>query len=399
MPDAVRAGYTAIVQASDKLVLCIFVDAFGWELSKKTRFLDDVLIQKVPLETVFGYSSACDPTILTGKLPREHGHFAFYAYDPANTPFRHYEWLDLLPAFVMQRGRVRSKLSAILKQAHGFSGYFQLYNMPFRHLHLFNYMERRNIFEPGGINGGQATILDHLREQGVPFCRPQSYDERKTFDEAHLRISEESIAFAYLFLGRLDGILHAYGTESRHVIEHLSWYEARIRDLYRTATRNYGEVHLYVFSDHGMTDVIQTCDLIGLVGKLGLEFGKDYVTVYDSTMARFWFPRSGARDAIVNALAGVPCGRVLSRDELAKYGCDFPGNTYGELFFLMNPGVLICPSFMGDRPLAGMHGYDPEHKDSKALFMSNIPTDPPPTHLVDLYAVMQNAVSGPLPVN
>ncbi len=65
----------------DTLTLFLFVDALGWELLQKHSFLDDALPYRRPLDTVFGYSSTCDPTILTGKAPRDHGHFSFFCYN------------------------------------------------------------------------------------------------------------------------------------------------------------------------------------------------------------------------------------------------------------------------------------------------------------------------------
>ena len=53
---------------SDKLTICTFIDAYGWELFQRKQILQDELQQAGPLQTVLGYSSACDPTILTGLL-------------------------------------------------------------------------------------------------------------------------------------------------------------------------------------------------------------------------------------------------------------------------------------------------------------------------------------------
>ena len=69
-----------------KLSLFVFIDAFGWRLLQEHSFLDDLLHTKVPVETVLGYSATCVPTILTGAWPRDHGHFAFFRYDPDASP-------------------------------------------------------------------------------------------------------------------------------------------------------------------------------------------------------------------------------------------------------------------------------------------------------------------------
>ena len=75
-----------------RLTLCVFIDALGWEILQRHSFLDDIVVEKRPLNTVFGYSSTCDPTIITGKMPRDHGHFAFFTYDPENSPFGWYKY-------------------------------------------------------------------------------------------------------------------------------------------------------------------------------------------------------------------------------------------------------------------------------------------------------------------
>jgi hypothetical protein len=371
------------------LSLFVFIDALGWELVRRHGFLDDLLPTRAPLETIFGYSSTCDPTILTGVLPRDHGHFAFFAYDPARSPFRWYRAFSVLPRALTSRGRVRHWISRVMRPVHGYTGYFQLYNMPFRYLRLFDYTEKRDLYGPGGINGGQPTLFDGLRERGTPFY----LSDWRANDAASLAGLDEALAsrpvFAYLYLGGLDGVLHAHGTQSPEAAQKLAWYEAQLRSVLAQARRRYDETRLFVFSDHGMTDVADTCDLMARINALGLRFGVDYAAAYDSTMARFWFLQPGARERITAALDAEPRGRILSDAQLAAWGCDFPGRRYGELFYLLDPGVLLCPSFMGERPLAAMHGYAPDHKDSTAAFLASVPVDPMPRRLDGLYGLMQ----------
>ena len=152
-----------------KLSLFIFIDALGWELMRRHTFLDDILTVKAPLASVLGYSSTCIPTILTGVSPREHGHLSFFYYQPTTSPFGLCRWLSLLPTSLTRRGRVRHLLSKCLQRYYGYTGYFQLYNMPLRHLPLFDYSEKRDIYEPGGMNTGVPTIFDILRDRHIPF--------------------------------------------------------------------------------------------------------------------------------------------------------------------------------------------------------------------------------------
>ena len=378
-----------------RISIFIFIDAFGWELLQRHGFLDDLLTTRAPLETVLGYSSTCDPTIITGRQPSEHGHFSFFRYDPPNSPFGPYAALGKLPAVVLRRGRVRRLLSRLLKRRLGYTGYFQLYNMPFHLLPLFDYSEKRDIYQPGGINGGVPTVFDHLRTEQIPYhLSDWEASEETNLHNIETAIDERHVSFAYLYLAAMDALLHAQGTRAPAVAAKIRWYEQRIRHLIEQARRRYDEVRIFAFSDHGMTDVHLTCDLMARIDRLGLEFGLDYAAVYDSTMARFWFLRDGVRERIVEALAQESMGEILHQDRLDQYGCSFPDHRYGELFFLLHPGALINPSFMGEQPLAGMHGYEPTDPSSLAMFASSVRPDPLPGKLTDLYSLMCREADG-----
>ncbi len=380
---------------SQNLSLFVFVDALGWEILQRHSFLDDVLEFKRPVETVLGYSSTCIPTILTGRLPREHEHFSFFYYSPSTSPFQPFRHLARLPDFITRRARVRRLLSKLVQRRQGYTGYFQLYNTPFRYLPLFDYSEKHDLYETGGINGKVATIFDYLRQRRIPFhLSDWRAPEQVNVDALTASLQQTRPRFAYLYLPELDGILHAHGTDSRQVEQKLCCYEQQLRRILKIAEAQYTTVHLHVFSDHGMTNVTGQCDLMRRIEHLGFEFGVDYAAVYDSTMARFWFLHERAREPITTALAQESRGRILKPDELTAYGCDFPGDKYGELIFLMQPGELICPSFMAARPIAGMHGYAPEHQDSVAMYASNVAHPLAPNHLCDLYPLMTSEARG-----
>jgi hypothetical protein len=372
------------------LNLCVFIDGFGWKLFKRYGFLSDLLTFEHPVETVLGYSSTCDPTILTGTMPSEHLHFSFYRYDPAARTFPSWlRWLSVLPNRIAGRGRVRNLLSRWLGRWLGWTGYFQLYSVPFDRLRFLDYSEKRDIYQPGGIRGGQETLFDRLRQHGIPFhLSDWRASEASNISGLEQALRDESPALAYLFLGSLDGDLHREGTDSSSVVRKLRWYEQELRRLYELALEQYDEVHLSVFSDHGMSDVVETSDLKLQIEALGLRYGVDYAAVYDSTMARFWFLSEPAKRQILELLRHEGRGRILSESDLRGYGLNFPDGLYGELVFLMQAGVLLCPSDMGLRPVRGMHGYEPSHPDSVALFASTHMPEQIPHRLDDLHDVL-----------
>ncbi len=368
-----RKGRLAMKRKRGKLTLAVFIDAFGWEvLKRKPDFLSDLLPHRRRLRSVFGYSCTAIPTILSGELPRVHGHFSFF-FRSDDSPFRPLRPLGLLPSALVERGRVRNWISRLVARAYGYTGYFQLYMMPFRHLHLFDYCEKEDLYVPGAMKPCR-TLFDELHSASVRYhVSDWRRSEEHNVREALEKVRSGSYEFVYLYTAALDSLLHATGKDAPQVTRKLEWYERRLRELFEAAESAHDKVELFVFSDHGMSDVHSTFDLMARVDECGFEFGRHYTAVYDSTMARFWFDDERARETISSMLEGLDCGRILTRDELERWGCWFDDGKYGELFFLMNDGVLIVPSFMGNVKLAGMHGYDPSTPDAWATMLSNVP--------------------------
>jgi predicted AlkP superfamily pyrophosphatase or phosphodiesterase len=373
----------------EKLSLFIFIDAFGWEEKQRhPEFLKGLIQDSKPLETILGYSSACDPSIISGLTPGEHGLWSSYYYDPKNSPFKWTRFLQVLPGSIFRRGRVRNQMSKWMKKVCGFTGYFQLYAVPFKHLPLFNYAEQKRIWEPGGLPRG-SSIFDRMAEKGIScYVHDSNVLDDIRLDRLMADIRNQRIEFAYCSLGRLDALMHAEGNDVPEIGKLLDWYDGKIRALLDAADENYTEVTWYVFTDHGMHNVVETHDLISDIETLGLEWNQDYVAFYDSTMARFWFLNDTARTSIFQCLENHPKGRVLSVEELKKFGVYFENGQYGELIFLMNSGIQIVPSFMGIKQSKGMHGYDPSDPDSFAALSSNRPLPDTVTKIQHIHQIM-----------
>lgn len=372
-----------------KLSLFLFIDAFGWEVKQRhPEFLKGLAQDSKPLDTILGYSSACDPSIISGLTPCEHKLWSSYYYDPEGSPFKWTRPLRFLPDFIFRRGRVRGRMSKWIKARCGFTGYFQLYAVPFKDLPLFNYAEQKRIWEPGGLPRGES-IFDRMTREGIPYYAHDSDvgdDVRLGNLIAH--IQQQTIDFAYCSLGRLDGLMHAQGNDHPDIGNLMQWYDDRFRALIAAAEENYEEVSWYVFTDHGMHNVTESYDLIPDIEALGLKWNKDYIAFYDSTMARFWFLNDNARQPIVQCLENHPKGRILSEEELSMFGVHFEDGQYGDLIFLMNPGVQIAPSFMGVKSCRGMHGYDPADPDSLASLSSNRPIPESVTKIQHIHQLM-----------
>jgi len=253
-----------------------------------------------------------------------------------------------------------------------FRGYFDLYNIPFRHISLYDFSEKKSPLRPGGMNRGK-NIFDFLEENRIPYhaSAPEATEE-ENLNSAVRAIESGSPDFAFVYWPGLDALLHRTGNRSPQIGEKLRAYEGWIERLIEVARRRHKEVRLYIFSDHGMANCEEVLDLKAKIDGLPLMAGKDYAVVYDSTMARFWFFSERARSLITSRLGLVQEGRILGKSELVEQGVYFPDGYFGELIFLVREGVLIVPSDMGERPISGMHGYHPDDKHSYAMICTNL---------------------------
>ena len=377
-----------------RLHVFVLIDALGWQVIQGRDFLSDILPHRTPLRTVLGYSSAAIPTILTGVPPEKHQHWNLFYYDPTGSPFHWLRHLRFLPDAVLDHRITRKLLKEIGRRWLGLGPLFECCVSP-RILHLFNWVEKRNIYDRRGIVGA-PSIFDRLAEDGIPH---QVYSYHDGSDDTLLRRAERDIEsdegkFFFVYLSEMDAFLHHHRNKPSQVETRLRWYDARLRELFRTTRRVDPEASLTVFSDHGMTPIQRKYDLLEEIDGLGLRMPDDYLAVYDSTMARFWFFSNQARDKVAAALSAVKCGHMLTDAELEKLGVLFPDGRYGELVFLLDPGCLFERSDFNGQGWspAAMHGYHPDDPDSDGIFLTNQPPAGAVQRIQDVFGCMQAAM-------
>jgi predicted AlkP superfamily pyrophosphatase or phosphodiesterase len=383
------------MKAPRHLHVFVLIDALGWSLIENSSFLRDVLPYRQGLRTQLGFSSGVIPSILTGLSPAQNGIWNLVYYDPEHSPFRWMRRLSFLPNGLLDNRIGRRLMTETGRRFLGLGPGFDCCVSP-RLLPWFNWAERQNIYQQGGL-GAIPSIFDQLAAQEVPY-RVYSYQhatDHQILDRATADVEQDSAGFFFLYLCELDSFLHAHCSEPEKIDAKLTWYEQGLRRLFAAALRRDPEASFFLFSDHGMTPVRQHYDLDADIRVCGLRMPEDYLSVYDSTMARFWFFSGQARVAITECLRGVPCGRLLPEEELRQLGVFFPDTRYGEAILLMEPGTLIATSGFngaGWTP-AGMHGYHPDDPHSDAVFLANYKPATPPLTVTDVYQYMRGAVA------
>jgi predicted AlkP superfamily pyrophosphatase or phosphodiesterase len=377
-----------------RLHLFVLIDALGWQFLQGREFLSDLLPFRTPLRTVLGFSSGAIPTILTGLPPAQNGHWNLFYYDPAGSPFRWLRHFRFLPDRVLNHRVTRKLLKELGRHVLGLGSNFECCVSP-RLLPWFNWVEKRNIYDRGGITGA-PSIFDQLSGEGIPY-RVYSYhawSDEEILKRARQDLKAGECNFFFLYLCEMDMFLHNQCKDHLQLEKRLGWYASGLRDLFELARKLDSEATFTVFSDHGMTPVKHDYDLLGQVKALGLDMPSDYLAVYDSTMARFWFFTSKARQGIAERLKTLSCGRIVPDEELRQLGIWFPDRRYGELIFLMHPGWLIAQSDFNGRGWmpAGMHGYHPDDPYSDAIFLSNRKPLTEMRTIADIYEFLRETV-------
>jgi hypothetical protein len=381
-----------------RISLCVLVDALGWKILEDQRFLNDVLVFRQPLKTVLGFSSGAIPSLLTGKSPNEHRHWNLFYYDPVNSPFAWLRWLRYFPEKLVNHRVSQKLIKEVGKRLFHMGPQFECYVKPTL-MPFFNWVERRCIYEPGGISGA-PSIFDRLVDRGIPY-RVYSYhhwNDKEILDLAQNDLEHSDAEFFFVYLCELDAELHAFWAHPDRLQSMLAEYETKLRRLCETALRLDANASIAVFSDHGMAPVTHRYDLMKEIDALGWRMPDDYLVVYDSTMARFWFFNEESRESINACLLRQTCGRILGDAELQNLGVLFRDRRYGETIFLLNSGCMFYRSdfHSGNWLPTGMHGYHPDDPYSDAVFLSNRSLVSPLNGIRDLYEYME--LSAGLPV-
>ncbi|MBN2185762.1 MAG: alkaline phosphatase family protein [Candidatus Krumholzibacteriota bacterium] len=356
----------------------IIIDALGYDITDHHGFGPAGLEKKGRVKSVFGFSQAALTSIMTGEMPEKHGLWMMYSFDQKDSPFR---WLRPMPRFVSTERRwVRRAIDAQIAKAIGVSAYYNIYSVPSRVLSFLDIPARKQLFSPGSVPGCE-TMIDRGLKAGIPvFIRYYDTEERKAFEELSESLSENEEGLFILYTAGLDSTLHRFGTASVETREHLGWYQETIERILSLRK----DTRFFLLGDHGMCDVTGTIDIKSRVEGLGLKIPDDYIPFYDSTMARFRVNSDKGKILLEQDLGAAGGGRLLDEKELRRLGVWFDDGRFGDMIFIADPGTMIIPGFMGDSPIAGMHGYHPDAQCMDSALYANSDTGSDNISLTDI---------------
>ena len=373
-----------------KASIFVLMDALGWEWIKDHPFLKSAAPYRRPLDSVLGFSTAAIPSILTGRFPEEHGRLSLFHRANGHSPFNKLKLICAMPPAIVENRYARFAVKTIARRMNNLTGYFQLYGIPLSYLPKLDICEKRNIYAPGGIPGS-TSIFDLLASSGnsyKAYCYHDGTDQQLLASiEADLRTGGPK--FYFLYLAELDYYLHLHADDRAGVAGVLEKYSAAIAHLHEVAVETYGAADIHVFGDHGMAPTVATVNIQAMLAPLPISSPADYLCLLDSTMARFWFFSERARELVTAALKDVDGGKWLDPGDLKDLHSWFPDGKYGEKIFLTEPGTVIAPSHMGERAMAGMHGFLPSAPHSRSGFVSSVDYGDSIKQITDLFGVMK----------
>ncbi|MFH1756375.1 MAG: alkaline phosphatase family protein, partial [Candidatus Latescibacterota bacterium] len=287
--------------------------------------------------------------------------------------------------------RARTIVRRLIARRGVIQGYYDLYDIPLHLLKYFDVASRQDPYLPGSMP--VESLFDALIDRGISY-RLWNYrtPERENMRDL-ISAMQDDHSVLFFYTAELDALMHRYGIFHEAVGEKLTEYQRFIERILEEGAKSAVDVRIHIFSDHGMIDVAEVVDLWGAVTRRGYRIGRDYMAFYDSTMARFWCDGDVAA-GINEQLAESGWGRMLLTEELVRLGCMFEDNSYGNQIFLLSPGRMIIPSFMGTYRVAAMHGYDPADKYSQGCILTNQTDAPIPDSILGIKAYLLSQVGG-----
>ena len=361
---------------SNPIHVFIYLTGPGWHILKEHGFLAKHCQYQFPVMSQLGCSHAAISTVLTGKTPDKHGRFSSYYLKKSNSTFETAQ-------------RFYSKFKG--KN----SGYFGKYSVPIRNLNHFLQGNHHTKNLTPGCFAPLISIVDLVNEKKVPhsIVNASASSPIGALKNLRSRLEEKSVNFAFIQIDEMDTLLHNSLHNFSKIDNKLRRYERQIKKIIATGKSINSEFNLTVLSGHGMTFAPQKIDIKKKIGSLGMSYGHDYRAVYDPTMAFFWFRDKFVKSIILDKLKKLRHCKVLSDQKKNDFGINFPDHRYGETIALLEPGFQISPNDVLSKPLAGMHGYEPNHSDSLGACFSTQPISPSPNHVKDFFTIMADFVA------
>lgn len=363
--------------------LLIFIDGLSHSLAnERLTILEGATVY--PITPGVGFSNNLYPEMLSGQTPDEIGYFN--EWSPAiDAPKALPAYLRLADAFrhnlYLNAGFRKIFLQRLMKRNFA--------NIPFKSAHYFQQEGSHNFrdLKSGLLKDYDFDIFDAVEMKARVGLRDGLAIEAA---ESKMRNANTLVS-----LVDLDNIAHINGLHSTRFSDHISLLNGRINALIARFLTANPDGRVFIFSDHGMSDVTTAVnlDIEAVLGQM--ELGK-YLYFLDSTFLRIWTKNPSIESAATEFLRKFEYGDIVSQDERIEYGISNP--QFGDIIYRAKEGVLFLPNFYGARHVKAMHGYDSRLASQTAFIASmrgEASTSHTPCRSRDVYSYLKQQLADP----
>ena len=367
------------------------------------------LSEKYPWTRITNFPETdLDPTLFTGLYPHEHKVWQVRlksGYD-FNKKLAH----DYLPDIVTTTSQCF---------IHMYTGSFNLASVPDWRRRRFEIFKTR--YDKKELKGylkinGFDTFFNIVGESNCNYVFEGELDK---LDQILPSLFHKGLRFELVEIHGLDTISHWYLDNKEKMIDSYNKVDRFIKFLHSECEKK--GITLMILAEHGMELVKNSVDIIQKIDEM--EIKNNEITYYiEAPKARFWFHSDSAREKMLNYLSGNPDGVLLSREDMHEFNVKFEDDSYGEYYFVLNPGTVFFPNDfyqpLGNLYLGltnklqrskllspvyrGYHGYLPYNDSDKGTFMlldDKYKTDKKEIEIIDVAPTIINLLGYEQPVS
>jgi len=218
----------------------------------------------------------------------------------------------------------------------------------------------RNFFQESKIGlfpryRSEASIYNLLeKEYYISVNWPNLIPVMEIYDYLTEKIKAD-IKFIYLQIFELDKICHLRGINHNECIQTAKMIDKELERIYVLLDKQYDKLDVVIFGDHGFANVQKKYDIIDLLERKGVEWGKQGIYFVDSTVVRFWNMEENLFSIVKEVNDNITGANMYNWKDL-KY----IDNRFGDYYIQLPIGAIFHPSFFTQRETnspKGMHSY------------------------------------------
>ncbi|MCH7517562.1 MAG: alkaline phosphatase family protein [Candidatus Dadabacteria bacterium] len=334
------------------------------------------LLEKYPWTRINNIPEAdLIPTLMTGLYTHEHG--IWQVRLKSDWDVNSSSNLDYLPDIVTTTSQCFM---------HLFTGSYDLAAVPYwrrRRFEIFKtrYMKRelKGFLKMNGFD----TFFNIIGESNCNYIYNTKLHK---LDQIKPELFYKDLRFELVEDYGLDRLEHWFLDNQEKMIDSYNKIDIYIKFLHSECEKK--GITLMILADHGQEVVKSSVDIIQKIHEMGIK-NNEITYFIEAVKARFWFHSDSAREKMLNYLSENHDGVLLSREDMYEFNVKFEDDSYGEYYFVLNPGTIFFPNDyyhpIGNIFLAltddqqrsriqspiyrGYHGYLPYNECEKGFLM------------------------------